>query len=164
LAAVADADPVSGPVLVVAFLRGVVMASVLVLCAWLLGLFPAGSEGYGALGCGAALLASGAALLLHGRILDRRAGKNASSNSGRAIAARLQTLLATGLLLKLAAVTIGVLSLRSQQVKFEGIAAFAVAFAAASLVCQLTAAGTLVRALSSRPGQQTVAGRTGGTS
>ena len=64
------------------------------------------------------------------------------------MATRLQGLMAAALMIKLATVTIGVLVLRSQGVKFQEVAAFAVAFAAASLVCQVTAAGTLVRAMS----------------
>jgi hypothetical protein len=58
--------------------------------------------------------------------------------------------LAVGLLLKLFTVTVGVLWLRAVGVKFDAVATFAVAFAAASLVCQVTAAGSLVRSTARR--------------
>lgn len=136
----------SGPALVTAFVRAALLTSALAAALWLVGALPSGREGYIAAGCAAAVGASAAALLLHGRFLDARAMRSMGSNA-RLLAVRLQSLLAAGLMLKLAVVTVGVLWLRAQNVKFELIAAFAVAFAAASLVCQVTAAGTLVRAL-----------------
>jgi hypothetical protein len=144
---VASADVVSSPVLITAFVRGAVLAMALAVSVWALGVLPAGLEAWVAYGCGAALLATGLALVLHGRFLDRRALASLRGDP-RLMAGRLQGLMAAALMLKLATVTIGVLVLRSQGVKFQEVAAFAVAFAAASLVCQVTAAGTLVRAMS----------------
>jgi hypothetical protein len=157
---VASADVVSSPVLITAFVRGAVLAMALAVSVWALGLLPVGLEAWVAYGCGAALLATGLALVLHGRFLDRR---TLTSRRGdpRLMASRLQGLMAAALMIKLATVTIGVLVLRSQGVKFQEVAAFAVAFAAASLVCQVTAAGTLVRAMSRAARPAAAAGPTG---
>jgi hypothetical protein len=157
---VASADVVSSPVLITAFVRGAVLAMALAVSVWALGLLPAGLETWVACGCGAALLATGLALVLHGRFLDRRALASLRGDP-RLMAGRLQGLMAAALMLKLATVTIGVLVLRSQGVKFQEVAAFAVAFAAASLVCQVTAAGTLVRAMSRAARPAAGAGPTG---
>lgn len=127
--------------------QGAVVVALLALAVRATGAAPAGADAYVALGSGAALLATGLALVLHGRILDRRFAAG-MANDPRLIAGRLQGLLAVGLLLKLATVTVGVLWLRATGVKFGEVAAFGVAFAAASLVCQLTAAGSLVRSAS----------------
>jgi len=161
---VSSADVVSSPVLVTAFVRGAVLAMALALATWALGVLPPALAAWVAYGCAAALLATGLALVVHGRFLDRRALASLRGDP-RLMAARLQGLMAAALMIKLATVTIGVLVLRSQGVKFQEVAAFAVAFAAASLVCQVTAAGTLVRAMSraARPataGRQTGAGST----
>jgi hypothetical protein len=142
-----SADVVSSPVLITAFVRGAALAMALALATWALGVLPPALVAWVAYGCAAALLATGLALVLHGRFLDRRALTSLGGDP-RLMATRLQALMAAALMIKLATVTIGVLVLRSQGVKFQEVAAFAVAFAAASLVCQVTAAGTLVRAMS----------------
>jgi hypothetical protein len=166
---VAASDVVSSPVLITAFVRGAVLAMVLVAAVLVMGVLPAGAADWVAYGCGAALVATGLALVVHGRFLDRRAIASLRGDP-RLIATRLQGLMAAALMIKLATVTIGVLVLRSQGVKFQEVAAFAIAFAAASLVCQVTAAGTLVRAMSrsARPadaGQAAAGDRpTGGSS
>jgi hypothetical protein len=131
--------------------RGAVVVAALALAVRATGAAPAGSDPYVALGAGAALLATGIALVLHGRIMDRRFAAG-MANDPRLIAGRLQGLLAVGLLLKLFTVTVGVLWLRAAGVKFGEVATFGVAFAAASLVCQLTAAGSLVRSASRQRG------------
>lgn len=144
---VPSTDVVSSPVLITAFVRGAVLAMVLAVAVWALGLLPAELVAWVAYGSAAAVAATGLALVLHSRFLDRRALASLRGDP-RLMAARLQGLMAAALMIKLATVTIGVLVLRSQGVKFQEVAAFAVAFAAASLVCQVTAAGTLVRAMS----------------
>ncbi|MBL8736816.1 MAG: hypothetical protein JNL12_10345 [Planctomycetes bacterium] len=132
-----------------AYLRSATLVLALLALAWLLGLVPADAEGFALLGVAAALVASGAAVLLKGGFLGDRAMASLHGD-GRLLASRLQGILAAGLVLKLAVVTIGVLALRTQQLKFELVTTFAVAFAAASLVGQVTVAGIVWRALSRR--------------
>ncbi|MBM3961064.1 MAG: hypothetical protein FJ306_04075 [Planctomycetes bacterium] len=143
-------------------LRGAAVVGVLALATWASGLLPADGSPFVALGAGAALAATGFALVLHGRILDRRFAAR-MANDAQLIAGRLQGLLAIGLLVKLFALTAGVLWLRAGGVKFAATATFAVAFAAASLVCQVTAAGSLVRTMSRRPVGPSEVGRPGVT-
>lgn len=133
-----------------ALLRGAATVGALAAVAWATDVAPAGAEPFVALGACAALAATGIALVLHGRILDRRFAAR-MANDAQLIAGRLQGLLAIGLLVKLFVLTAGVLWLRAGGVKFAATATFAVAFAAASLVCQVTAAGSLVRTMSRRP-------------
>lgn len=135
--------------LLTAYSRAAMLVVLLGAMAWGLGLVPNERAGMLALGLAAALFASGAAVLLKGGFLGDRAMASMHGD-GRLLAARLQSILAAGLALKLATVTVGVLALRSQQVKFELVTTFAVAFAAAALVCQVTVAGILWRALSRR--------------
>lgn len=132
-----------------ALVRGAVAVGVLAVGAWATGALPTASHPFLALGAGAALAATGLAVVLHSRILDRRFAAS-MANDPRLIAGRLQGLLAVGLLLKLFTVTVGVLWLRAVGMKFEAVATFAVAFAAASLICQVTAAGSLVRSTARR--------------
>lgn len=154
----------SSELLVSAFARAAMLVVLLGTMAWGLGFVATDRVGMLALGVGAALLASGAAVLLKGGFLGDRA-MAAMHGDGRLLAARLQSILAVGLGLKLATVTIGVLLLRSQQMKFELVTTFAVAFAAAALVCQVTVAGILWRALSRRAGPvgDLIASRTAST-
>jgi hypothetical protein len=141
----------SSALLLSAFARAAMLVVLLGTMAWGLGFVAADRVGMLALGVGAALFASGAAVLLKGGFLGDRAMATMHGD-GRLLAARLQSILAAGLGLKLATVTLGVLWLRSQQTKFELVTTFAVAFAAAALVCQVTIAGILWRALSRRAG------------
>lgn len=141
----------SSALLLSAFVRAAMLVVLLGAMAWGLGFVAADRAGMLALGLGAALFASGAAVLLKGGFLGDRAMATMHGD-GRLLAARLQSILAAGLGLKLATVTIGVLMLRSQQVKFELVTTFAVAFAVAALVCQVTVSGILWRALSRRAG------------
>jgi len=139
----------SRSLLLTAYSRAAMLVVLLGAMAWGLGLVATERAGMLALGLAAALFASGAAVLLKGGFLGDRAMASMHGD-GRLLAARLQSILAAGLALKLATVTVGVLALRSQQVKFELVTTFAVAFAAAALVCQVTVAGILWRALSRR--------------
>lgn len=141
----------SSALLLSAYARAAMLVVLLGTMAWGLGFVAADRVGMLALGVGAALFASGAAVLLKGGFLGDRAMATMHGD-GRLLAARLQSILAAGLGLKLATVTLGVLWLRSQQTKFELVTTFAVAFAAAALVCQVTVAGILWRALSRRAG------------
>lgn len=142
----------SSGLLLSAYARAAMLVVLLGAMAWGLGFVAADRVGMLAFGLGAALFASGAAVLLKGGFLGDRAMATMHGD-GRLLAARLQSILAAGLGLKLATVTLGVLWLRSQQVKFELVTTFAVAFAAAALVCQVTVAGILWRALSRRPAE-----------
>jgi hypothetical protein len=110
------------------------------------GALPAGAGRFVAAGAGAALVAVGLALLLHGRFLDRRATESLRGDP-KLVAGRLQSLLGAAFGVKLAMLMAGVLVLRGLGVKFDELAAFAVAFAAAALLCQVAAAGFVVRAL-----------------
>jgi len=110
-------------------------------------LLPQDSLRYVVGGVGAAILALAIALRFHGRLL-RRAGSAAVADpklAARLEGGRLQALLAAAFVLKLLALIVGVLVLRANGVKFSDVAAFAIAFAAASLICQVVAAGSLVR-------------------
>ena len=129
--------------------RGSLAVGVLAVAAWSTGALPAANQPFLAIGAGAALAATGLAVILHSRVLDRRFAAS-MANDAKLIAGRMQGLLAVGLLLKLFTVTVGVLWLRAVGVKFDAVATFAVAFAAASLVCQVTAAGSLVRSTARR--------------
>ena len=110
------------------------------------GMLPKDSGRFVGSGVAAALVAVGLALLLHGRFLDRRATESLRGDP-RLVAGRLQSLLAAAFGLKLAMLMAGVLILRGLGVKFDELAAFAVAFAAAALLCQVAAAGFVARAL-----------------
>ncbi len=137
----------SGGALVRAILCGAIAVAVVAGLTVVAGVLPADAPVFVAAGAGAAALAGGLAVLFHGRFLDRRATAHLR-NDGPLLAGRLQSLLAAAFGLKLLVLVIGVLTLRGLGVKFEQLAAFAIAFAAASLLCQIVAAGYLVRALS----------------
>ena len=153
------AGGLSPSLLLTAFSRAALLVLVLGAIVWLAGLLPAGSDSMVALGLTGAVLASGLAVLLKGNFLGDRALASMRGNAPM-MASRLQAMMAAALGLKLATVTLGVLTLRSLQVKFELVTAFAVAFAAASLVCQVTVASILWRALSRHPGAPRSLGHT----
>jgi len=118
-----------------------------------IGLVPAGLAAFVWLGAGAALLSGAAATAGHALLLrDRTAagGSAPARDAGRLHAMRMQAALGIGFLAKLAGLGIGVGALVAADVKFTGIASFAVAFAAASLVFQLCTALSLARAASGR--------------
>ena len=117
---------------------------------WAAGLLPAGTTGYVALGGGAALLSVVIAAWLHGRFLDPRATAPFAGD-GRLMAGRLQSLLAAAFGVKLAALVVGVLTLRQSGAKFAELGAFCIAFAGVALVCQSATAGYLARVMNRRP-------------
>jgi hypothetical protein len=127
---------------------GMVFGNVLELGA----LLPRESLRYVAGGVVSAVLALALALRFHGRLLQRAAGAVVADPklAARLEGGRLQALLAAAFVLKLLALLAGVLVLRANGVKFSDLAAFAIAFAAASLICQVVAAGSLVRHASNR--------------
>lgn len=132
--------------------RGALAAAVVGGLAWSLGAAPAGAGPYLGLGVLVAIVAAAAALWLNGRFLATDAGGGATRLDGALLGARLQGLLAAALMVKLAVLGIAMFALHRAGVKFEALATFCVAFAAASLICQLTSAGYLSRALGSRTG------------
>lgn len=150
-AATASAAP--SLVRALAFGCAVVLAALLVV--WAAGLLPVATASYVALGTGAALLAGAAAVWLHGRFLDARAAAP-FARDGRLMASRMQSLLAAAFGVKLAVLVVAVLYLQrllpagEPDLKFAATASFCIAFAAASLVCQLATAGCLARALGRR--------------
>jgi hypothetical protein len=88
---------------------------------------------------------------LHGRLANL-GGDLGAAATGRLMAARIQALLAAGFAVKLAVLVIGVFGLRQITVgdaptKFSDLATFAVTFAAAALVCQLTIAAQMARSM-----------------
>lgn len=114
--------------------------------AWWSGLVPTASAPFGALGAMAALGAAMVAVWLHGRFLSGR-GAERFAGDGRLLAAHLQGLLAAAFAVKLLVLIAVVFALRQQGVKFDDIATFAVTFAAASLLCQVTTAACLARSI-----------------
>ena len=118
---------------------------------WLLAAPPPGEGSWIGLGAGAAVGAAGLAMGWHALLLRATAARNDAAAAGF----RLQALLAGSILAKLAVLVIAVLSLQRSGTKFEHVAAFAIAFAAASLVFQVTAAGYLSRRAVVSPGTHT---------
>jgi hypothetical protein len=102
------------------------------------------------LGIGAALLATALALLVHGRLLDRRRDA-VFAGDGRLMAGRLQGLLGAAFAVKLSALVLGMLALRQSGAKFEDTATFGVTFVGAALVAQLGATASLARGLQRAP-------------
>lgn len=94
-------------------------------------------------GAGLAVLGAALALLVHRRFVAAQAAQ--FGNDPRLLSMRLQGLLGLGFGIKVALVVVAVLVLRGNDVKFPQLAAFAVAFAAASLVAQLLLATALLR-------------------
>jgi hypothetical protein len=97
------------------------------------------SAGQGVLGAIASALA---AAVLHARMAAQR------DDSGFAAGAGVTRALALGFLCKLAAFGAGAACVLLAGLKFRQVAAFAIAFAAAALVCQAMAALGLVRQMS----------------
>lgn len=139
-------DALGGAVLTRALLLGGLVAGGAAALVVSSGALPEGGAGFVAGGAIAAVASAALALLLHGRFLGRRAAASLMGDS-RLVAGRLQALLAAAFGIKLFVLAAGVLWLHGNDVKFPQIAAFAVAFAAASLLCQVTAAAQLARAL-----------------
>jgi hypothetical protein len=135
--------------LVQALSLGTAAVVVVVGAALVFGLVPTAMHGVVGAGAGAALLANAAAVLLHNRMVDSRPAASFARDA-QLMAGRMQSLLAAAFLVKLAVLVVGVVALRQLDAKFDAIAAFAIAFATASLVCQLATAGLLARVLSRR--------------
>ncbi|MBL8756045.1 MAG: hypothetical protein JNK15_22310 [Planctomycetes bacterium] len=157
--------PSAGRDLGSALLRAFVRAAVVVVASGAVvgvGLFPAAVlpleavPFYGA-GLAAALLAGMVALLLHGRIYDRRANA-IYAGDGRLLAQRLQSLLAAALGAKLAILVLSFFVLRACGVKFADTATFAVTFAGGALLCQLATAMSLARSMQPRSSSSGLAG------
>ncbi len=146
------ATAVDGAVLARALGCGAAVVAVLLGATWGLGQLPAGLEAFAAMGALAAVAAVAIAIVVHRRFLDRRLLDRhaAYANDPRLMAGRIQTLLAAAFAAKLLLLVLGVFGLRQAGVKFEATVAFAVAFAAAALVCQLTAAAYIARSLANR--------------
>lgn len=94
------------------------------------------------LGLGAALLAAALGALAQRGVVRQQGGGDA-----RLTAARLQTWLGLSFGAKLLVLCLVAGGLYLAGLKFEAIATFALTFVGAALLCQLTAAGLLVRAL-----------------
>ncbi|MCA8954285.1 MAG: hypothetical protein KDE27_32555 [Planctomycetes bacterium] len=148
-------------------LRGVGLVAVLAAIALAIGAAPAGGELWLGLGAAAALVAAAASLAVHGRFLRTgSAADGAHANAGALLAARLQALLAArlqallaaSLLIKLAVLGLALVALWRFGVKFEHTATFCVAYAAASLICQITSAGYVFRSLGARAAGAATAG------
>ncbi len=114
--------------------------------AWWIGVVPPASASFGALGAVAAIVAAIVAVWLHGRFLSGR-GAERFAGDGRLLAGHLQGLLAAAFAVKLLVLVVAVFALRQQGVKFDDVATFAVTFAGASLLCQVTTAACLARAV-----------------
>src|SRR5690606_39121939 len=114
--------------------------------AWLAGAVDAERLPFVALGAVLAVATAAGALFAHRRVFDRRATA-ALGDDARMQAMRLQSLLGAGFAAKLAVLALVVLLMRAGGLKFPQMAAFAVAFAGASLLAQLTLTGCLVRGL-----------------
>ncbi len=104
-----------------------------------------------AIGLAGAAFAGITTVWLHGRLANL-GGDLGAAATGRLMAARIQALLAAGFAVKLAVLVIGVFGLRQITVgdaptKFSDLATFAVTFAAAALVCQLTIAAQMARSM-----------------
>lgn len=133
-----------------ALCKAAVLVGVLIAATWMSGAVAEHDlpwVGYGAV---LALLGAALALLVHRRIFDARASQQLGDNA-KLQSMRLQGLLGLGFGIKITLVVIAVLVLRGNDVKFPQLAAFAVAFAGASLVAQLVLASALVRSASTSP-------------
>ena len=97
------------------------------------------------------LFAGMATVWLHGRLANLRGDLGAAA-TGRLMAARIQALLAAGFAVKLGVLVVGVFGLRQFSIgevptKFADLATFAVTFAAAALLCQVTTAAFMARSM-----------------
>jgi hypothetical protein len=127
-----------------AFALGVAVTAAVTAAVLASRLLPTGTAGYFALGVGLAFAAGGAALLAHSRLFRRRQNA-AGAADPRLQAMRVQAMLGLGFVAKLLGLAAGVGALVAADVKFAGIATFAVTFAAASLSFQLCAAVSMGR-------------------
>lgn len=151
----APAGASSWALLLRALRAGVGAVLLLTALAWLAGLFPPATTGYALAGIAAALFAAALALWLHGRFLDARLARGQAPDH-HSLSGQLQGLLGVAFGAKLAVLVLGMLYLHRTfpsgdgDAKFAATASSCIAFAAASLVCQLATAGYLARTLSRR--------------
>lgn len=110
------------------------------------GVFPEGTSVHAALGTGLAALAALLLAGLHGAMASRPARGEAVDDG-----ARVTRALALGFLVKLGALGAGAGALALLGAKFGQLAAFALAFAVAVMLCQGVSAFLLARELSRRP-------------
>lgn len=96
-------------------------------------------------GAFAAVLSVGVATLFH-----RRLFAESQFRDPQMLSTQVQSLLAMSLLAKLAVLAAGAGGLALMGAKFSSIGVFAVAFAAAALICQMVAAGVLSRSFRGR--------------
>lgn len=133
-----------------ALLRAAALVTALLGATWVSGAVAADVMPWVGYGAALALVGAVLALVVHRRIFDARSAQHLG-NDPRLLSMRLQGLLGLGFGVKVALVLVAVFVLRGNDVKFPQLAAFAVAFAAASLVAQLTLASSLVRAATRSP-------------
>jgi hypothetical protein len=96
-------------------------------------------------GIALAVLAGAVTLRIGGRVFDPRSLADCGGDA-KLLAGRMQGLLATGMLVKLAALTAGMLTLRQTGAKFASTATFGVSFVGGALAVQLAATALLLRA------------------
>ena len=137
-----DRTATAGLSTVRAVLPGLGIAVVLLAGCWAAGLLGRDAAWSAALGVALAAASAGAAAVLHGRMAVRREGPSAV-----AAGAGVTRALALGFLLKLAALAAGAAGMLLAGAKFPQLAAFAIAFAAAALLCQGASALGLARQL-----------------
>lgn len=117
------------------------------------GVVPAVQQPFLMLGAGAAVGAAMVAVWLHGRFLAGRTAQRLQGD-GRLLAGHLQSLLAAAFAVKLLVLVAAVLVLRQTVLqgpgKFPELATFCIAFAGASVLCQMATAGYLARAIQPR--------------
>lgn len=140
-------DPARATGAVAAVVPGAVAAAALWLALVGLGLLPQGTAGWAALGIGLALLAGLGGAAVHARLV----AAPAAVRGGAVVAgAQVTRALALGFVLKLVALLLGGGLLWVAGVKFPQVAAFAVAFAGAAMLCQGGAALVFARRMQAR--------------
>jgi hypothetical protein len=139
-----------------ATMPGIAAAAVAWAGCWATGILPAESVMSAGLGVALAAVAALAAAVLHRRMAARQ------DEPGALVAgAGVTRALALGFVIKLLAFAAGSACVLLSGMKFPQVAAFAIAFAAAALVCQAVAALGLARQLQSRsvPREQSTDGQ-----
>jgi hypothetical protein len=111
---------------------------------------PDGAPVFAALGAAAAILAGGLATACHVRMLRRARNDARWTHDPLFQSARFQQGLALGFVAELLGLGLGCAVLLAAGAKFGAVAAFCLAFAAASLVLHVVAAALLARALAGR--------------
>jgi hypothetical protein len=136
----AHAAPVRPHAAAKAFGAGVALVAAALAAVWASGVLAADDLRLAAVGTGTAVLASAIVALVQPRLLRR-------VDPARLPGMQLQIALGLQFVVKLACLALGVLALVAAGTKFSGVAAFAVSFAAASLVLQVCNAALSARSL-----------------